>query len=62
MNKWLNIRLNKETQKTILDKINNTILNKKYQQLGRLLSAYDISFEKPGANKESYILITETFN
>ena len=61
-NKWLNIRLNKKIQKTILDKINNTILNKKYQQLGRLLSAYDISFEKPGANKESYILITETFN
>ncbi len=61
-NNWLNIRLNKETQKVILNKINNTILNKKYQQLGRLLSAYDISFEKPGANKESYILITETFN
>lgn len=57
-NNWLNTRLDKPTQQIILDKIFNTILNKRYKQLGRLLTNYNISFKKPGANDKSYIFIT----
>jgi len=57
-NNWINTRLDKQTQQIILDKIFNTILNKSYKQLGRLLTNYNISFTKPGANDKSYIFIT----
>ena len=62
-NNLLGIRLDREKQDFILSSLSTlkSSTGKPYSQLGRLFSAYKISFESIGAHSKNDITVTEKY-